>query len=84
MVLALWGGPVKPQNVAVLRLLRERPNGITALDALGEVATFRLAGRIHELRGEGFAIDAVLETTTSGKRISRYTLRERDEQMVLL
>lgn len=76
---------MKPQNAAILRLLRERPNGITALDALGEVASFRLAGRIHELRAEGFEIDSLSETSREGKRFARYVLlRDRDEQLVLL
>jgi hypothetical protein len=38
---------------AVLRMLGDSPEGITAMDALREVGTFRLAARIADLRGRG-------------------------------
>jgi hypothetical protein len=69
---------VKPQSAAVLRLLRER-DGITALEALQEAGCLRLAARIADLRADGFDIRSDLIVTTSGKRVSRYSLREQTE-----
>lgn len=67
---------MKPQTAAVLRLLRERPQGITALDAFTAVGSFRLAARVWELRQDGFVIRSKAETTPSGKVIDRYVLEE--------
>ena len=41
------------QTDAILRLLTERPEGITALDALREAGSLRLAARIADLRAAG-------------------------------
>ena len=43
---------------------------ITALDALELFGCFRLAARIHELRGEGWAIAERTVETASCKRIA--------------
>ena len=67
---------MKPQTSAVLKLLRERPQGITAIDALASVGSFRLAARVWELRQAGYVIKSKLETTASGKTIDRYVLEE--------
>lgn len=65
---------MKPSALAVLRLLRERPEGITALEALADAGTFRLAARVGELRAEGWPVESRDERTASGARISRYRL----------
>ncbi len=64
------------QNRHILALLRQRPEGITPLEALDIVGSFRLAARIMELRQQGYDIRTVNETTPSGKRIARYVLHE--------
>lgn len=67
---------MKPQTAACLRLLRARPQGITALDAFTAIGSFRLAARIWELRQDGYVIHSKAETTQSGKVIDRYVLEE--------
>ena len=62
------------QTDAILRLLTERPEGITALDALREAGSLRLAARIADLRAAGNDISAEMVTTDSGKRVARYRL----------
>ena len=78
------GLPVKPQNVAVLALLRAHPEGVTTLQALDAVGCFRLGARIHDLKTKhGFVIDSELVTLISGKRVARYALREKPVQLTL-
>ena len=67
---------MKPSAEAVLDLLRERPGGVTSLDALKAGCGSRLAGRVHELRGEGHVIRSEWETTDKGARVARYRLVE--------
>jgi hypothetical protein len=70
------------QNDAILALLRERgKQGITALDALNIVGSFRLAARISDLHHAGYDISSEIETTPTGKRIARYRLIEKPEQL---
>lgn len=60
---------------AVLRLLKLRgPAGLTPLEALQSVGTFRLAARIWELRKAGHLIDQQRYTTPGGSRVARYVL----------
>ena len=60
---------MKPGTAAVLALLRERGDrGLTPLDALDAVGSFRLGARIWELKADGYAIDTELVTTVGGKR----------------
>ena len=66
----------------ILALLRERPAGITAIDALNEVGSFRLAARIADLREAGHVITT--ETIErGGKRFARYRLIEEPQAIVL-
>jgi len=65
------------QTDAILRLLRDRPEGITALDALREAGSLRLAARIADLRAAGHDIRSELIKTESGKTVARYTLERR-------
>lgn len=67
---------MKPGTRAVLDLLRANPGGVTALDALDAVGSFRLGARIYELRELGYPIGTDWITTASGKRIARYRLTE--------
>lgn len=73
---------LKPATAAVLALLRDRPGGITSLDALDSVGSFRLGARIWELKAAGYAIESTLVTTETGKRVSRYRPNEAPVQLV--
>lgn len=61
------------QTDIVLSMLRARPDGITALDALREAGCFRLAARIHELRRMGESIHTAYHVR-NGKQVAVYTL----------
>jgi hypothetical protein len=63
---------LKPSAEAVLNLLCARPEGVTSLDCLRARCGSRLAGRVHELRREGYVIRSAYETTPEGARIVRY------------
>jgi len=75
---------VKPQNIKLLALLRERGEaGVTPLEGLAQVGTLRLGARVHDLKAEGFHIDTELVTMPSGARVARYRLREQPAQLAL-
>jgi hypothetical protein len=76
---------MKPQNAAVLRLLRRSPQGVTALDALldEDVRCNRLAARIEELRKAGYSIDTEWRTSQHHKRFALYRLHEAPVQLTL-
>lgn len=75
---------MKPGTRAILDLLRERgAHGVTPLDALASVGSFRLGARIWELKAEGYEIATDMFTTPSGKRVARYRLIEKPVQMVV-
>jgi hypothetical protein len=64
-------------NAAVLRLLRIRGRqGVTPLEALREVGTFRLSARVWDLRHEGHRIDREWLTTPGNARVAKYILVE--------
>lgn len=56
----------------------QRPahEGITAMDALREAGSLRLAARIADLRGAGYRIDSEMVTVGYGRRIAKYRLVE--------
>jgi hypothetical protein len=56
-------------------MLEERPDGITALDALRDAGCMRLAARISDLRAAGHDIGSEMVTVGSGKRVARYRLQ---------
>ncbi len=65
---------MKPQSRAVLELLRQRPQtGVTAQLAIKELACYRLAARVADLRADGYEIisESVLH---DGVRFARYRL----------
>ena len=65
------------QTEAIYGLLMERPEGITAIDALSEAGCFRLAARISDLRARGVRIDSeMIALPKTGKRVARYRLLE--------
>ena len=66
---------ITSQTDTIYRMLRDRPEGITALDALQEAGSFRLAARIADLRREGYPIESKM-VVVNGKRIARYTLSD--------
>ena len=71
------------QNERILALLREHPEGITPLQALEVVGSFRLAARIWELRDAGYDIrtETVVLPGRGGKSVARYVLVEKAEQL---
>ena len=62
------------QNVNILRLLKTRPRGITAIDAMTTLNCWRLAARVHELRASGYEIETHMEEHDGGQH-ARYLLR---------
>ena len=66
---------MKPQVALLLSVLRDRPDGITSLEALHAGIGSRLAARVADLRAEGYAIDSELVRVEGGARVARYTLR---------
>ena len=49
---------------------------ITPLTALQEYNCFRLSSRIFSLKQQGHPIETEIVTTSTGKRIARYTLKK--------
>lgn len=66
---------MKPSTRAVLDLLRAHPEGVTPLDALDEVGSFRLGARVYELKAEGYNVETRW-WSVNGKRVARYVLHE--------
>jgi hypothetical protein len=65
---------MKPSSRAVLELLSQRPtSGVTQQDAIRELACYRLAARISDLRAEGYVITAE-SVGQGGVRFARYRL----------
>lgn len=65
------------QNEALLKeLKRVGTHGITALEALSEIGTMRLAARVHELRKAGHEIISHPFRTRAGdkKKVALYVL----------
>lgn len=63
------------QTAQVLELLRVRGDlGLTSLEALQLVGSFRLAARIADLHAAGYAISAEMIALPNGKRVARYRL----------
>jgi KaiC/GvpD/RAD55 family RecA-like ATPase len=72
------------QTAQVLASLRQRgEDGITPLDALREIGSFRLGARVFDLRKAGHDIETHMVELENGKRIARYVLREKAEQLTL-
>lgn len=70
------------QKIRLLELLRVRgETGVTPLDALHIVGSFRLAARVYDLRAEGYAIEAHRINTPNGAEIACYTLHEEPVQL---
>jgi len=62
------------QTKTILEMLQAGP--VTALDALERAGCFRLAARIADLRQQGIKIETETVTTTTGKHIASYKLKE--------
>jgi hypothetical protein len=73
---------MKPQSAAILRLLEDHPEGVTQQTAIAEVACYRLAARISDLRADGIAIDAE-KVARNGRVFAVYRLVPRDVQVEL-
>lgn len=73
---------MKPQSAEVYRLLRLHPEGITQQDAIRDIACYRLAARISDLKAEGIDVRAVL-VGSNGHRYARYWLVEQPAQLAL-
>lgn len=72
---------MKPSSARILELLRERPQGLTSLDALASAGCWRLGARIWDLRAEGYEIESKLVTTPSGKHVAKYVLLDPPMQL---
>lgn len=68
---------MKPSAEAVLALLRDRPAGVTGLEALYAGCGDRLPARIGELKAAGHEVTDSWETTPNGARVKRFRLVER-------
>lgn len=66
------------QTERVLALLRQGP--LTPLDALDQAGSFRLGARIWDLRHRGHDIRTEWLTTSSGSRVAKYVLVDREQQ----
>ena len=65
------------QNELLLDLLRVRGrHGVTPMDALTGVGSFRLAARVYDLRQAGYEITSSRFRTPSGAMVARYVLEE--------
>lgn len=68
-------GKPPTQAQQLLELLRERgERGVTPMDALERIGSFRLAARVWDLRHQGHTINDVGYTTERGARVARYVL----------
>lgn len=70
------------QNSHILAYL-EQGNRITDLEALNLFQCRRLAARIHNLRAEGHDIKDEWLELPSDKRVKRYYLERKPEQLVM-
>lgn len=68
--------PLKPQTIALLRLLRERPSGVTSLEILDAIGSSRAAARVAELKEAKYVVRTELVRTPTGKRVALYRLDE--------
>lgn len=65
------------QKDRVLQVLRERGAvGLTALEALSECGTMRLAAYVKFLRDEGHDIQTEIIEVPGGKHVAKYTLAD--------
>jgi len=62
------------QTDRLLEYLQEHPEGITPLEALRVIGTFRLAARVYDLRKRGHRIVEQDEVVSGGARVARYRL----------
>lgn len=75
---------MKPQTRAVLDLLRFKGDlGVTQQDAIRELACYRLAARISDLREGGYNVRSLPTTDSRGHRYARYVLVA-TEQLTLI
>jgi hypothetical protein len=63
----------RTQNTAILTHLRAG-HGLTSLEALQMFGCSRLAARIADLKGAGYAITSTMVTLPNGKRVASYRL----------
>ena len=61
------------QEIRILTWLRAGKS-LTPIEALSMFNCFRLSGRINDIRKQGYDIHTKMITTSSGKRIAKYTL----------
>ena len=62
------------QTDRLLEYVQEHPEGITPLEALKVIGTFRLAARVYDLRKRGHRIVEQDEVVSGGARVARYRL----------
>ena len=67
----------RTQELRLLELLRAQgADGVTPLEALEQVGSFRLGARVYDLRRAGYNIETHHHRTPGGARVARYVLRE--------
>lgn len=72
----------RTQADMLLELLRERRGaGVTPLLALEQAGSLRLAAVIFDLKKAGHTITTEMVSTGNGKRVAKYVLHERPEQL---
>jgi len=75
---------VRTQKEHVLELLRQRGSaGLTALEAMEEIKTMRLAAYVKFLKDDGHEITSETIKVPSGKHVARYRLIEATKQKLL-
>ena len=62
------------QTDKLLAYLEEHPEGITPLEALRVIGSFRLGARVYDLRKRGYQIVSQAEVVNGGARVARYRL----------
>jgi hypothetical protein len=65
------------QTARLLDYLKKHPKGITPLDGLQWLGTFRLAARIYDLRSQGQPIRTERVRLSGGGAVARYSLEKK-------
>ena len=70
------------QAARLLDYLKKHPRGLTPLDGLRWLGTFRLAARIYELRSQGHPIRTERVPLSGGGKVARYSLQKQKSPRV--
>lgn len=64
------------QNARILEMLKR--GSVTAMDALRECQSFRIAARINDPRQAGYEIETKTIELANGKHVAQYHLKEKE------